>query len=208
MEGTSQTTSDVEAMTGGPIARECRLPSLGSDDPLPPDDRLLAVEPVCLETLYRKESPRLIRLLARRIACRDEAQDLVQEVFARLARLAGSESRRLERPQAYLTEVARNLLRDRARATARRVPHLHVVADENEVAGPDQTRLLEHRDMLRRLEQAILRLKPKTRAIFVAHRVHGMSYAEIAERTGLSQKGVEKQMAKAIAQVGRLMDGS
>ena len=62
--------------------------------------------------------------------------------------------------------------------------------------------------MLNRLEAAILRLSPRTRDIFVAHRVHGMSYAEIAERTGLSRKRVEKHMAKAIVQIGRMMDGA
>ena len=57
--------------------------------------------------------------------------------------------------------------------------------------------------MLRRLERAMLRLRPKTREIFLAHRLDGYSYTEIAARTGLSVKGVEKQMSKAIAQLDR-----
>jgi RNA polymerase sigma-70 factor (ECF subfamily) len=65
---------------------------------------------------------------------------------------------------------------------------------------------LEHRDTLRRLEAAMLRLKPKTREIFLAKRLDGMSYAEIAERTGLSVKGVEKHMSKAIAMLDRAME--
>ena len=52
----------------------------------------------------------------------------------------------------------------------------------------------------------MLHLKPKTRAIFLAHRVHGLSYAEIANRTGLSVKGVEKQMSKAIAHLDRMLE--
>jgi RNA polymerase sigma-70 factor (ECF subfamily) len=60
--------------------------------------------------------------------------------------------------------------------------------------------------MLTRLEAAMLKLRPKTREIFMAHRVHGLSYAEIAERTGLSVKGVEKQMSKAIAHIDRMLD--
>lgn len=59
--------------------------------------------------------------------------------------------------------------------------------------------------MLRRLEAAMLKLKPKTREIFMAHRPDALSYAEIAERTGLSVKGVEKQMSKAIAQIDRML---
>ena len=70
----------------------------------------------------------------------------------------------------------------------------------------DQVAVLESRDTLRRLEQAMGKLKPKTREIFLAHRIHGFTYAEIAERTGLSVKGVEKQMSKAIAKIDRLLD--
>ena len=40
----------------------------------------------------------------------------------------------------------------------------------------------------------------------MAHRVEGLSYAEIAQRTGLSVKGVEKQMSKAIAAIDRMLD--
>ena len=57
--------------------------------------------------------------------------------------------------------------------------------------------------MLRRMEAAMLKLRPITREIFMAHRLDGLSYAEIADRTGLSVKGVEKHMGKAIAQVTR-----
>ena len=160
---------------------------------------------IWLEALYRKEAPRLLRSLARRVASKEDARDLVQESFARLAHLAGSQLRRLAEPEAYLGAVARNLMRDRAREAARQGAHLHIVPDAEAVPAHDQQRQLEDRDMLNRLEAAINRLKPKTRDIFVAHRVHGLSYAEIAKRTGLTTKGVEKQMAKAIAQIGRLM---
>jgi RNA polymerase sigma-70 factor (ECF subfamily) len=82
----------------------------------------------------------------------------------------------------------------------------HFPADEGALVGIDQQRLLESRDMLTRVEAAMLKLRPKTREIFMAHRIDGLSYAEIAERTGLSIKGVEKQMSKAIAQIDRMMD--
>jgi RNA polymerase sigma-70 factor (ECF subfamily) len=70
----------------------------------------------------------------------------------------------------------------------------------------DQVAVLESRDTLRRLELAMKKLKPKTRDIFMAHRIEGLSYAEIAARTNLSVKGVEKQMSKAIAKIDRLLD--
>ena len=57
--------------------------------------------------------------------------------------------------------------------------------------------------MLRRMEAALARLSPKTRAIFVAHRLDGATYADLAERHGLSVKGVEWHMSKAIALLHR-----
>ena len=51
----------------------------------------------------------------------------------------------------------------------------------------------------------MMRLRPRTREIFMAHRIDGMTYAEIAERTGLTVKGVEKQMSKALAQLDRML---
>jgi RNA polymerase sigma factor (sigma-70 family) len=73
--------------------------------------------------------------------------------------------------------------------------------------GPfDQVAVLESRDRLRRLEQVIERLRPRTREIFLAHRIRGLTYAEIADEMGLTVKGVEKQMSKAIAKIDRLFD--
>lgn len=161
---------------------------------------------VSLDTLYREEAPRLLRSLTRRTADRDDARDMVHEIFCRVARLGAGGPLRLDRPQAYLGRIATNLLRDRAKQASRHTAASHFPADEGQIAGTDQQRLLESRDMLMRVEAAMLKLRPKTREIFMAHRIDGLSYAEIAERTGLSVKGVEKQMSKAIAQIDRMLD--
>lgn len=159
-----------------------------------------------VDALYQEQASKLTRFLAGRIGSREEARDLVQEAFSRLLGRRGTGSGEVERPEAYLNRVTRNLLYDRAKTHSRRSAHLHVVADDEMLPGPDPQRLLETRDMLRRLEAAMLKLKPKTREIFMAHRLDGMSYAEIAELTGLSIKGVEKQMSKAIAHIDRMLD--
>jgi RNA polymerase sigma-70 factor (ECF subfamily) len=160
-----------------------------------------------LTELYRSESPKLVRLFSRRTRNPEDAQDLVQDVFFRFARLR-EHVLGLEKPQAYLRRIASNLLKDRAKTDARHNLSLHVAADEEVLAGIDQERALESRDMLRRLEAAMMKLRPKTREIFVAHRIEGLSYSEIARRTGLSVKGVEKQMSKAILQLDRLLHRS
>jgi RNA polymerase sigma factor (sigma-70 family) len=184
----------------------------GGDEPLPLADahplqlqhgQATDVETVSLEALYRDQSPRLLRSIARRTSSREEAHDLVHEIFLRIARIGASRPLRLDKPEAYLSRMATNLLRDGARTAARQQSDRHVVVDEQTLPGADQQKQLEARDMLRRMEAAMLKLRPITREIFMAHRLDGLSYAEIADRTGLSVKGVEKHMSKAIAQVMR-----
>lgn len=58
-------------------------------------------------------------------------------------------------------------------------------------------------DLLRRLEAAMRLLEPRTREIFLAHRIDELTYGEIARRTGLSVEAVERHMAKAIGQIDR-----
>ena len=176
-------------------------------EPFPPEDQVVLKEQEAfLAELYRTESPKLVRILAKRTSNRDDAHDLVHDIFFRLARMRGSWPSSLERPQAYLRRIAANLLKDRAKADFRHSAPLHVAADEEALPGFDQLRHLESRDMLRRLEAAMMRLRPRTREIFMFHRIDGMTYAEIAERTGLSVKGVEKQMGKALAQLDRMLN--
>lgn len=184
-----------------------RAGTLVEGDPLPLDDgQLPADEDAFLAELYRSESAKLVRILSRRSSSSDDAQDLVQDVFFRFARMRGRWPSSLERPQAYLRRIAMNLLKDRAKTDFRRSAALHVVADEEALPGPDQHRLLESRDMLRRLEAAMMRLRPRTREIFMAHRIDGLTYAEIAERTGLTVKGVETQMSRALAQLDGMLN--
>lgn len=160
---------------------------------------------VSLEMLYRDQRHLLVRFFTRHRADPDDASDLAQEAFLRLAR-SESATRRLLRPQAYLRQIAKNLLRDRAKTALRRSEPLHATFDEQAVSGADEVERLEARDGLARLEAVLARMKPKTREIFLAHRLDGLSYAEIAEATGMSVSGVEKQMIRAIAQLARLSD--
>jgi RNA polymerase sigma factor (sigma-70 family) len=181
--------------------------ALSADDPLPPEDRVVVPLPsVSLESLYRSETPRLVRMVARRTANRDEALDIVHDIFFRIARLGFGRSVKLDRPQAYLSRMATNMLRDRAKIAARRSLNRHVPVDEHSLPGLDPHRLLESRDMLNRLNAVMLRMRPKTREIFMAHRVDGLTYVEIADQMGISVSAVEKHISKAIAHIDRLLD--
>tara|TARA_R110000868_G_scaffold212918_1_gene462793 strand:+ start:1238 stop:1816 length:579 start_codon:yes stop_codon:yes gene_type:complete len=178
-----------------------RLP-LDERDPLPPGhDRVEAPKDV-LGELYRAERPGLLRFLSRR-ASDDRAEDIVQQVFARMAGKTADQTAAIVSPATYLRQAARNLVRDDARAAGRNSAHLHVSIEDVALPDADPVAALEARDRLARIEQAVLRLKPLRRQIFLACRLDGYTYTEIAEQTGLSIRGVEKQMSRAIKQLGR-----
>ncbi len=61
-------------------------------------------------------------------------------------------------------------------------------------------------ELLARIEAALLTLPRRRRAIFLAVRLDGTSYAELAERTGLSIRQVEREVARAIAHIDRRLE--
>lgn len=66
----------------------------------------------------------------------------------------------------------------------------------------------DHAEIRNRLERAMRAMPRRTREVFLAHRLEDMPYSEIAERTGLSLRAVERHMARAIGAIDRSLNGS
>ena len=125
----------------------------------PRDPGTAAAATVEVEDLYRQHSPTLVRQLARRTGCRELARDLANETFLRLLRLAPGKLRSIAEPEAYLKRISTNLLCDWARSNA--LANLHQQSfDPVEEELVDQVSVLESRDLLHRLEQAIGKMRP------------------------------------------------
>jgi RNA polymerase sigma factor (sigma-70 family) len=152
--------------------------------------------------LYREEAPRLRRLFGRRARQADVVQDLVQSVFARFLGRSTDAQPTLDEPRAYLTRIACNLLQDTARQRARRGEPSTVNIEEIPATENPHARL-EARDMLRRIDAAILALPERTREIFMAHRFEELTYPEIAARMGVCVKTVEKHISLALRALHR-----
>lgn len=181
-------------------------PRLTESDPVPPDDRLVAGSVLALNDLYRTQAPRLMRYFARRADPQD-VHDLVHDSFVQFSNAFAAPDKVIDQPEAYLNRVATNLLRNRAKEALRRSLAQHIPAEEEMLAGSDMMAALEARDLLDRVQSALMRLAPKTREVFLAHRVDGHRYSDIAKRMELSVKGVEWHMTKAIAHLDRVLRG-
>ena len=58
-----------------------------------------------------------------------------------------------------------------------------------------------------RFKAAFARLPWIQREIFILHRLHHLSYAEIGCLLGLSERYIERQMAKALSRLVKQMNG-
>ena len=126
-----------------------------------------------------------------------EADDLVQDVFARIVNRGNAEQ--LERFDGYVFETAANVLKDRSRRRAARAADRHVPFEPTDHAGLDASpeEGLVGREALLTATAALMELPERTRTVFVLRRLEGLPYAEIASRLGLSLSAVEKHMLRA-----------
>ncbi len=159
-----------------------------------------------LDTIFRNHMPGLVTYFRRRVG-NDEAADLVQDVFVRAA--GSKERHKLLNPGGFLKRIAQNLLIDRSRKRARNNVVLFPMMNDHEAATPPEQEFeLEVQDLMRIYEGAVDAMPPKTRNVFLMHRVDELSYRQIHERLGISVATVEYHMMKALAQISKAMDDS
>lgn len=140
----------------------------------------------------------LLRFFQRRVGAGEDADDLVQDVFSRLA---ARDLATIENVQGYVFQIAANVLKDKARrAGVRRImtntPEDFDIEDD---AGFSPERILQSREALQLMVAALYELTEPVRIVFSHYHFDGVAQVEIARRMGLSVSTVEKHMAKANA---------
>jgi RNA polymerase sigma-70 factor (ECF subfamily) len=144
-----------------------------------------------------------------RTAEREDADDLVQDVFVHLANRGSGET--VERADAYVFVTATNVLRDRSRRRIVRRAGAHEPFDEDLHTGfEDRTpeRVLVGKQSVERVQTALLKLPERTRTVFLLYRFEQLQRAAIAARLGLSLSTVEKEIAKAVQHLAEYLEKS
>lgn len=148
---------------------------------------------------------RIRSALLRRGRSEQDADDLVHEAWIRLA--SYSREHPVDQPEAFLMRTALNLSIDAHRASAIRGEQVLledvVIID----ARPSADDAVLARERLARLSECLMRMNEKTRAVFLAHRVDGLSYKQIAAQQGITVSAVEKHISKALLLVTGWMEG-
>ena len=152
-----------------------------------------------IDDLYRRYSGWLKAMLRRRFAP-DQAEDLTQDAYIRLApyQAAGE----IRHPQGLLLRIAENLAYNQVRRAGREQRgqrHLtEATRSHASHAEPEQIQAIL-------LRQVLDGLPPLYRDIFVMNRYAGMTYEQIAAHCDLPVKTVEWRMSKALALIAARM---
>ncbi|MBI0475780.1 sigma-70 family RNA polymerase sigma factor [Sphingomonas sp. MA1305] len=128
----------------------------------------------------------------------DEARDLVQDVLLRMLTLTDWES--IANPLGFMRRMIRNAAIDRLRHA--KVVDFQSLSEIEHVDipdhAPDQHRVTEDRETLRRLAREVDALPERCRVVFLKCRVHGASPRAVAVELGVSLSTLEKRLARAL----------
>lgn len=154
---------------------------------------------------YKQRVRSLRSLLRRHGRSRDEADDLIQEAFLRLHVYCQHEE--VQKQDALLNRTVLNLSVD-----LHRKEHRDLYCEEPIESlllidiGPTPDEDLATSQRLNRAWAVLEALGPRTREIFLMHRVEGYGCAQIARHFGVSVSSVEKHIARAVLSLMDVVD--
>jgi len=159
--------------------------------------RLSTGDPLALAQLYDALAPSLLAFALRLTGRREDAEEVVQDVFVRLCRDSGRFDPRLGSVRAWAYTMARNLATSRGRALAAR-PLVADIDPDGPVGGLDPT---DHRDATVMVREAMAHLAPLDRLLVEGAYLDGWSHSELADRHALPLGTVKSRLRRALARL-------
>lgn len=161
-----------------------------------------------LSAMFLANRERLVRFFISRTRDPHEAEDIVQEIYVRLQ---GSPAGPIADPLGYMHRIGLNLVVDRVRERERRTRReqdwgeatTSRVGEDLVDESPSQIEQLLSRERHQRFADALASIPPGAARVFRMHRIEGLSHKEVAERLGISTKGVEKHMTTALRHLAK-----
>jgi len=144
--------------------------------------------PADTTALFVEHRRTLVKYATGLVGSRVQAEDLVQEAWLRFEEAARQQI--LGEPLHYLFRIVRNLAFDGKRRQNVEDRLFRANAEQIVAALPDPYPSVEviaaDKDNIRRLQEALLELPPRTRAAFEMHRIEGRTLREVAAALEIS----------------------
>lgn len=162
-----------------------------------PTDNNRRTEANPVENVVREYAPRLRSFINARVACREDAEDVLQDVFYQLVRSTAGDISRIERMSSWLFRVAsntiQNLWRKRREDGLPETEHwdgqeaceeLQEVLFGSDIPTPDVALL--RKLVWQELDTALDELPPEQREVFCMTVFDGIPVKDISRTTGVS----------------------
>lgn len=140
----------------------------------------------CLKSKYRKSS--------------HEAADIFHQAFIQF--IVKTKESQVNNPRAFLYKTIKNLVIDSSRHQKVRSDYLRVETEglselDFRVNLPEKIAMSD--DQLEKLKGIIKELPRKQRRALILHRIHQMSYKEVAKDMGISTEAARKNVLRALS---------
>ena len=131
-----------------------------------------------------------------------EPEDVAQTAFTKFAALENPLT--VRNPRAFLITTARNIVIDHYKVAETRNGQLKQISEDRRTIGALFDNLTPERILLAKEKFGLLRrvlehMPEKRRELLLLRRVHGMSYVELSNHTGLSQTTVKYHVAMGLS---------
>lgn len=163
---------------------------------------------VAYTALYDRFAPAIFSYLCQQVASRQDAEDLLLEVFMAAQRSDSLVQLDEERQLTWLRRVARNKVIDRYRHTTllAMLPLEQVLEQEDAALTPEQR--VVQRESYERLYSAVRQLSPEQQQIIHLRYGNGLRLVEIAVMLERPQGTVRKMLARTLQQLRALYEQS
>jgi len=145
-----------------------------------------------LDEVFRRDYARVVGVAARVLGSRDQAEDVVQEVFLSF----GRSSVPAEEARGWLCVAAAHTALNLLRSGRRRASREESAAVARDAVASDVAEAVVTREERSRVRAALARL-PHKQAVALVLRHSGLSYADVAAALGLSPGSVGTTVRRA-----------
>ena len=150
-----------------------------------------------LHQLYSENNGWLKSWLRTRLGNAADASDLAHDTFIRVMTARRQEP--IREPRRYLSAIARSLLIDKVRRRTIEQAYLQALALRPEPVEMSPEIRLSIIEMLVSIDALLDELGSRTRDIFLAVQLEGMTYAAVAEHFDVSVTTVKNHLIRAMA---------
>ena len=153
-----------------------------------------------LRALWVAHAPRIDAVVRRLVGDADQAADIAQEVWIQIFRALPT-----WRGDSQFSTWAHRIAVNRtlnALRSVRRIAKLEVGIEDDTVAVDED---MDRSFLAQSIDEAVQKLSPGARAVFVLHDIEGYTHEEIAQELGITSGGSKSQLFKARAKLRRLL---